>query len=59
MHAFLKFEEIESLKLFFMIALLHEVIVIYEEHAPETKEALQQAARDDPSLLDRKPISKT
>jgi hypothetical protein len=53
---FLKFEEIESLKLFFILDLLHEAIGIYEELASEIKEALQRAIRDDPRLLDKKPI---
>jgi hypothetical protein len=53
---FLKFEEIESLKLFFILALLHEAIGIYEELAQEIKEALYRAVRDNPRLLDKKPI---
>jgi hypothetical protein len=48
---FLNFGEVESLKLFFVLDLLHEAVGTYEELAQEILGAVQRAVQDNPHLL--------
>lgn len=48
---FLNFGEVESLKLFFVLDLLHEAVGTYEELAQEMLGAVQRAVQDNPHLL--------
>ena len=51
---FLNFGEVESLKLFFILDLLHEAVGTYEELAQEILGGVQRAVQDNPGLLRQK-----